>query len=77
MMFLNPLGIPLPTLEHPLSNLSNLCEILITDKKHFLIWHNLPVSLKATEGLNTYKHMIKKHFLHRMKNNESDIYSYF
>ena len=41
------------------------------------IWNNLPVSLKATEGLNTYKHMIKKHFLHRMKNNESDIYSYF
>ena len=41
------------------------------------IWNNLPVSLKATEGLNTYKHKIKKHFLNRMKNNESDIYSYF
>ena len=41
------------------------------------IWNSLPVSLKATEGLNTYKHKIKKHFLNRMKNNESDIYSYF
>ena len=33
------------------------------------------VSLKATEGLNTYKHGIKKHFLERMKNNESNTYS--
>ena len=41
------------------------------------IWDSLPVSLKATEGLNTYKHRIKKHFLDRMKNNESNIYSYF
>ena len=41
------------------------------------IWNNLPVSLKTTEGLNTYKHKMKKHFLNRMKNNESDIYSYF
>ena len=41
------------------------------------IWNSLPVSLKATEGLNTYKHKMKKHFLNRMKNNESDIYSYF
>ena len=41
------------------------------------ICNSLPVSLKATEGLNTYKHKMKKHFLNRMKNNESDIYSYF
>ena len=41
------------------------------------IWNSLPVSLKATKGLNTYKHRIKKHFLDRMKNNESNIYSYF
>ena len=40
------------------------------------IWNSQPVSLKATEGLSTYKHKIKKHFLNRMKNNESDIYSY-
>ena len=41
------------------------------------IWNSLPVSLKATEGLKTYKHKVKRHFLDRMKNNESDIYSYF
>ena len=41
MMLLNLLAIPLPILEHPFSNLSNLCEILITDKKHFLIWHQI------------------------------------
>ena len=39
------------------------------------IRNSLPVSLKATECLNTYKHKIKKHFLKRMKNNESDTYS--
>ena len=38
------------------------------------IWNSLPVSLKATEGLNTYKHKMEKHFLNRMRNNESDIY---
>ena len=36
MIFLNPLAIPLPILEHPFSNLSNLREILITDKNTFL-----------------------------------------
>ena len=41
------------------------------------IWNSLPIYLKATEGLHTYKHKIKKHFLDKMKNNESDIYSYF
>ena len=41
------------------------------------IWNSLPVSMKATEGLNTYKRKIKKNFLNRMKNHESDIYSYF
>ena len=41
------------------------------------IWNSLPVSLKATEGLNTFKHRKKKHFLHRMKNHEINIYSYF
>ena len=41
------------------------------------IWNILPVSLKATEGLNTYKHRKKKHILDRMKNKESNIYSYF
>ena len=40
------------------------------------IWNSLPVYLKATESLSTYKHKIKKHFLDRMKNDESDIYIY-
>ena len=39
-MFLNLLIITIPTTEHPFSNLSNLCEILITDKKHF-IWYQI------------------------------------
>ena len=38
------------------------------------IWKSLPVSLKATEGLNTKQTQDKKHFLGRMKNNESDVY---
>ena len=37
-------------------------------------WNSLPVSLKATDGLNTYKDKIKKNFLSKIKNNESDIY---
>ena len=57
-MFLHPLVIPIPILEHPFSNLSNLCEILITDIKTLSylapnIWNSLQVSLKATEGLNS------------------------
>ena len=39
-------------------------------------WNSLPIFLKATEGLNTHKHKIKRHFLDRMNNNESDIYIY-
>ena len=34
----------------------------------YLEQNNL-ISLKATEGLSTYKHKIKKHFPDRMKNN--------
>ena len=41
------------------------------------IWNSIAVYLKATEGLNTYKHKMKKHFLNRIKNNENDIYSFF
>ena len=40
-------------------------------------WNSLPVSLKATDGLNTYKDKIKKHFLNKIKNNESDMSSNF
>ena len=41
------------------------------------IWNSILVYLKATEGLNTFKNNMKKHFLNGIKNNESDIYSYF
>ena len=62
-------------LNQPLRN-TNLGQ-----KAHFYvapyIWNSLPVSFKATKDINTYKHRITKHFLDRMKNNESNIYSYF
>ena len=62
-------------LIQPLRNTNYGQKALITDKKHLApnIWNHLPVSLKAIEGLNTYEHKIKKHFLNRMKSNESDI----
>ena len=31
-------------------------------------------SLKTTKGLNTYKRKVKKHFLDRMKNKESNVF---
>ena len=59
-MFLNPLVIPIPTLKHPFSNLSNLCEMTNCGQETLSylgpnISNSLPVSLKTTEGLNTYK----------------------
>ena len=41
------------------------------------IWYSLPDSLKATKGLNTYKRKVKKHFLDRMKNKESNVFVFF
>ena len=38
------------------------------------IWNSLPDSLEATKGINDYTQKIKKHFLNRMKNMESNIY---
>ena len=61
MIFLHLLFISIPTLSYMAP----------------YIWNSLPVSLKATEDVNTYKHTIKNHFLDRMKNNESNKYSYF
>ena len=42
-----------------------------------VILNNLPNSLKTTEHLNTYKHRVKEHFFHRIKNEANNIYSYF
>ena len=71
--FLNPL----PTLEHPFSTYPTFPKYpSYGQKTPYLapnIRNSLAVSLKATEGLiNIYKHKIKKHFLNRMKNDESD-----
>ena len=42
------------------------------------IWNSLPDSLGLnTNDLDTYKDKIKKNFLDRMKNKESNIYSCF
>ena len=62
-------------LNQPLRN-TNHGEKTLSDMAPY-IWNSLPLSLKAAEDLNTYKHRIKKYFLDRMKNNESNIYSYF
>ena len=35
-----------------------------------------PYSLKAKKDLNTYNYMIKKRFLGRMKNKESNVYDW-
>ena len=48
------------------------------EKKHFLVtkyWEKLTKSSESNEGLNMYKGKIKKHFLGRMKNRESHIYT--
>ena len=42
-----------------------------------IIWNNLPNSLKTTGNLNTYKHRVKEHFFHRIRNEANNIYSYF
>ena len=42
-----------------------------------IIWNNLPNSLKTTGKLNAYKHRVKEHFFHRIRNVANNIYSYF
>ena len=42
-----------------------------------IIWNNLPNSLKTTDNLNTYKHRVKEHSSHQIRNEENNIYSYF
>ena len=42
-----------------------------------IIWNNLPNFLKTTDNLNTYKHRVKEHFCHQIRNEANNIYSYF
>ena len=42
-----------------------------------IVWNNLPNSLKTTGNLNTYKHRVKEHFFHQIRNEASNIYNYF
>ena len=43
-----------------------------------IIWNTLPNSLKKkTDNLNTYKHRVKEHFFHRIRNEVNNTYSYF
>ena len=42
-----------------------------------IIWNNLPNSLKTTGNLNAYKHRVKEHFFHQIRNEANNTYSYF
>ena len=42
-----------------------------------IIWNNIPNSLKTTDNLNAYKHRVKEHFFHRIRNEANNIHSYF
>ena len=66
---------PFLKLNQPLRNIKHGQKTL--SYMALYIWNSLQVSLKTTEGLNTYKRRIKKHFLDRKKNNEINIYNYF
>ena len=59
---------PLRKTNHAQNNISYIAPI---------IWINLPNSLKTTDNLNTYKHKVKKHFFHRIRNEANNIFSYF
>ena len=59
---------PLRRTNHDQNNISYIAPI---------IWKNLPNSLKTTGNLNAYKHGVKEHFFHRIRNEMNNIYSYF
>ena len=57
---------PLRRTNHGQNNISYIAPI---------IFNNL---LNTTTGnLNTYKHRVKEHFFHRIRNEANNIYSYF
>ena len=59
---------PLLRTNHGQNNISYISPIIL---------NNLPISLKRTGNLNTYKHRVKEHFFHRIKNETNNIYCYF
>ena len=58
---------PLRRTNHGQNNISYIVPI---------IWNNLPNYLKTTSNLNTYKHRVKEHFFHRIRNEANNIYIY-
>ena len=56
---------PLRRTNHGQYNISHIASI---------IWNNLPTSLKTTDNLDTYKHRVKEHFFHWIKNEPNNIY---
>ena len=48
----------LPRTNHGQNNISYIAPI---------IWNNLANFLRTTDNLNTYKHRVQEHFLHRMR----------
>ena len=56
---------PLRRTNHSQNNVSYIAPI---------IWNNLPNSLKTTDNLNTYKHRVKEHFFHRIRNEANNVY---
>ena len=59
---------PLRRTNHGQNNISYIAPI---------IWNNLSNSFKTTDNLNTYKHKVKEHFFHPIRNEAHNIYSYF
>ena len=49
---------PLRRTNHGQNNISYIAPI---------IWNNLANFLRTTDNLNTYKHRVQEHFLHRMR----------
>ena len=59
---------PLWRTNHDQNNISYIAPI---------IWSNSPNSLETTNNFNTYKHRVKEHFFHRIRNEVNNIYNYF
>ena len=65
----------LPKLNQPLRR-TNHCQ---NNVSHIvpITWNNLANFQKTIDNLNTYKHKVKEHFFHRIRNQASNICSYF
>ena len=40
------------------------------------IWNNLPICLKLSNNLNSFKHGVKEYFFKKLKNKEQDIFAH-